>query len=165
MGAGQGSWGDDQALPPGHPPIDGSDGAMPHPSTGEMPPGHPTTQPGEGQTTVEPGSIPPAEGEGAVTVSQLIREAASFEGKKVRIAAKVLRITPDVLGKTWLHVGDGTGSPERGDHDLVVTTQEKPQVGAIVIIEGVVTRNKDLGSGYRYDVLVEQAQITPRREG
>ena len=98
-------------------------------------------------------------------MSKLYGEAAAYEGKKVRIAAKILRTTPNVLGKTWLHVGDGTGTADKGDHDLVVTTQAQPQPGEVVIIEGVVTRNKDLGSGYRYDVLVEDAQIKPLQEG
>jgi len=130
-----------------------------------MPAGHPPTQDGTGQQTVEAGSIAAAQGDGAVTVSTLLRDAAGYDGKTVRIAAKVLRATPNVLGKNWLHIGDGSGSAATGDNDLVVTTQAQPQVGQVVMIEGVVARNKDLGSGYRYDVLVEDAKVTAVPEG
>jgi len=136
----------------------GQDGAA-------LPGGHPPTNGGAAQQTIEPGSIAAAQGDGAVTVSTLFREAAAYDRKKVRIAAKVLRMTPNVLGKNWLHIGDGTGSPDKGDHDLVVTTQQQPQVGQVVMVEGVVARDKDLGSGYRYDVLVEDARVTALPEG
>jgi hypothetical protein len=164
VGADDGSMADGQELPPGHPPIDGNLGADQGAGM-EMPAGHPPTNGAAQAASIAPGSIAPAQGEGAVTVSKLIGQAASYEGKKVRIAAKVMRSTVNVLGKTWLHVSDGSGSAERGDHDLVVTTQAEPQIGDIVVIEGVVSRNKDLGSGYRYDVLVEDATLTPRPAG
>jgi hypothetical protein len=151
----------DQQLPVGHPPIDGDRGSATRDSTSGIPAGHPPMQDGKRQDAIEPGSIAAAQGDGAVTVSTLIRDAEAHEGKKVRLAAKVMRMTPNVLGKTWLHVGDGTGSADKGDHDLVVTTLAQPQVGDVVILEGVVSRNKDLGSGYRYDVLLEDAKITP----
>jgi hypothetical protein len=35
-------------------------------------------------------------------------------------------------------------------------------VGQVVELEGTLVRDKDLGSGYRYDVLLEDATVKPR---
>ena len=143
--------GGDGVLPPGHPPIDGA-AADPHAG---MPPGHP---PVDG-TAGEGGPIAVQALPGGVTVAQIVRDAESLAGKRVKLAAKVVKSTPNVLGRTWLHVQDGTGEAARGDHDLVVTTQDAVQVGDVVVLEGMVVRDRDLGSGYRYEVLLEDATV------
>jgi hypothetical protein len=143
------------ALPPGHPPIDGPAAGDPH---GGLPPGHPPVGGEPSAVTVKPL-------EGGVTVSQIVREAGSLAGKRVRLAAKVVKSTPNVLGRTWLHVQDGSGEASRGDHNLVVTTEEVVPVGSVIVLEGTVVRDKDLGSGYRYDVLLEDATIGPLGDG
>lgn len=161
---------DGRPLPAGHPPLDvqgslpadhppmGGPGAMPpgHPATGQMPAGHP---PVEQETTA---AVPPLEG--GVTVGQLFTDS-QLAGKKVRLAARVTKVTPNVLGKTWLHVQDGTGDASRHQNDLVVTTSSQPQIGDVVVLEGTVVRDKDLGSGYRYEVLLEDATVRTRGEG
>lgn len=134
-------------LPPGHPPIEAPEG-------GGLPPGHPMVNGANG-----PVAVPPLEG--GVTVEQIVRDAAKLEGKRVRLAAKVVKATPNILGRTWLHVQDGTGEASRGDHDLVVTTRGEVALGAILEIEGTVVVDKDLGRGYRYEVLLEDATIRP----
>jgi hypothetical protein len=63
------------------------------------------------------------------------------------------------MGKNWLHIQDGTGDQKNNTHDLVVTTQDKPSVGDVVTVSGTLYKDKDFGSGYRYDVIVEQAHI------
>lgn len=159
---------DGRPLPPGHPPLDapgslpaghppmGGPGAMPpgHPATDEMPAGHPAAAPA---ATVAPL-------EGGVTVGQLFTDP-TLAGKKVKLAARVMKVTPNVLGKTWLHVQDGTGDAGRHQNDLVVTTSSQPEIGDVVVLEGTVVRDKDLGSGYRYEVLLEDATVQPRGEG
>ena len=42
---------------------------------------------------------------------------------------------------------------------MVVTTADTSEKGAIVTVEGVVAANKDFGSGYRYDVILEDAVV------
>ncbi|MBI4951213.1 MAG: hypothetical protein HY908_04210 [Myxococcales bacterium] len=116
---------------------------------------------GAAARAVEPGALAAATGEGATTVSELIARAGSLAGRRVRLAVQIVRSTPAVLGRNWLHVQDGTGSPERADFDLVVTTEQTAQVGDRVVIEGVVATDKDIGSGYRYAVLVEDAELAP----
>jgi hypothetical protein len=63
------------------------------------------------------------------------------------------------MGKNWVHIQDGSGDPMNNTHDLVVTTASKTTPDAIIIIEGVATAKKDFGFGYKYDVLIEEAEI------
>jgi hypothetical protein len=63
------------------------------------------------------------------------------------------------MDRNWIHLQDGTGSPEKKNHNLVVTSKDLPDVGDIVTVTGTLVRNKDFGSGYKYDVIVEKAKI------
>jgi len=63
-----------------------------------------------------------------------------------------------IMGKNWLHVQDGTGGP--GANDLTVTCATTAKVGDIVLIRGTLVIDKDFGAGYKYDVMIEDAQIT-----
>jgi hypothetical protein len=40
-----------------------------------------------------------------------------------------------------------------------VTTQEEARKGDVVLVKGVVRTDRDLGSGYFYKVLVEDAKL------
>jgi hypothetical protein len=63
------------------------------------------------------------------------------------------------MGKNWLHIQDGSGNAKDGNNDLVVTTQDIPKVGDIVTANGTLYKDKDFGSGYKYDVIIEEATI------
>jgi hypothetical protein len=140
-------------LPPGHPPIDGVEEAS---EAMDLPAGHPPI----GASAEEPGALSsPLNAKDALSIAAIFAQASRLEGKTVGLRVKVTKRTLNVLGRTWLHVQDGSGSAESGDHDLVVTTQAAPEVGEIVVLEGRVVTNKDLGSGYRYDVLLEDATV------
>ena len=61
------------------------------------------------------------------------------------------------MNKNWVHLQDGT---KDGDNfDLVITTLDAVNTGDVVIFEGVVTLDKDFGSGYFYEVIVEDALL------
>ena len=40
-----------------------------------------------------------------------------------------------------------------------MTTQAKAKVNDTVLVEGTVTLDKDLGAGYKYDVIIEDAKV------
>ncbi len=63
------------------------------------------------------------------------------------------------MGANWIHLQDGTGDAEKMTHDLVVTTQDLPKVGEIMTVSGTVSKDKDFGAGYKYNVLIEKASI------
>lgn len=152
------------ALPAGHPPIDGA--PNPYADGQPLPPGHP---PLDAQDVHEPEPNAPVAGieklADGVNVAEIYAKAGELEGKRVRLRAKIVKSMPNILGRTWLHIQDGTGQAAKGDHDLVVTTQGEPTIGATVVVEGLVVRNKDLGSGYRYDVMLEDARVEGGQAG
>ena len=64
------------------------------------------------------------------------------------------------MGRNWIHIQDGTGSPDDPTHDLVVTTSQDPEADwDIITVEGILAANKDFGSGYSYRVIIEEASI------
>ncbi len=101
-----------------------------------------------------------ATGPNAVTIVELYDNRSTLNKKDVELRAKVVKVMTGILGKNWLHVQDGSGSSQNGTHDIVVTTMELPNVGDVVLINGVLFKDKDFGSGYKYDAIVEEARLT-----
>jgi hypothetical protein len=95
----------------------------------------------------------------AQTVGDIFANAAALDTQKVTVKGQVVKVSQNIMGKNWLHLQDGTGDPAASSHDLVVTTAETAEKGAVVSIEGTVAANKDFGSGYKYNVIVEDAVI------
>jgi hypothetical protein len=64
------------------------------------------------------------------------------------------------MGKNWIQLRDGSGSNDKGDNDIAVTTNDMATVGDVVTISGVVHVDKDFGAGYRYPVIIEEGKVT-----
>ena len=94
---------------------------------------------------------------GGISIAKLFAEKESLSGKTVKIKGRVTKYTPAVMKKNWIHIQDGTDN--KGNFDLVVTTDKEVQVGDIVTLEGKIGLNKDLGYGYFFDVIMEDAQV------
>jgi aspartyl/asparaginyl-tRNA synthetase len=118
--------------------------------------------PGSGKAVVPFADLKIAKAAGATgyTVADIYGKAASLNGKKVKIKGQVMKFSPQIMGKNWLHLQDGTGDPQKNTHDLVVTSANKAEKGDTVTVEGVVAVNKDFGAGYKYAVIVEDVTIT-----
>ena len=80
-----------------------------------------------------------------------------LNGKIIRIRGKVVKYNPEIMGRNWIHIQDGTGST--GNYDLMVTSKDQTSVGQIIIVEGKVATNKDFGAGYTYKVMIEDANV------
>jgi hypothetical protein len=105
-------------------------------------------------------AVEKAEGENGYTVEEIYAQAADLAGKKVKIRGKAVKISPAIMGKNWIHIQDGTGNPMNNSHDLVVTTNDMPEKDSIILVEGVLAKDKDFGAGYMYNVIVEEAVVT-----
>jgi hypothetical protein len=100
-----------------------------------------------------------AKADGGKTVAEVFAEKDALAGQPVTFRGKVVKANPDIMGKNWLHVRDGSG--EEGTNDLTITTAgAMPAVGDTVLVTGTVALNKDFGMGYAYDVLIEDAAVT-----
>jgi len=100
-----------------------------------------------------------AKGSNAQTVADCYAKSAQLDKKTVAVKGKVMKVTSGIMGRTWIHLQDGTGSSIQKNNDLVLTTQDLPKVGEIVTFAGTLYKDKDFGSGYNYKVIVEQATI------
>ncbi|MCP3978521.1 MAG: nucleotide-binding protein [bacterium] len=100
-----------------------------------------------------------AEGAAGKTISELYAEKDSLAGKTVTLRGKVVKYSPNIMGRNWIHLRDGTGNTKDGTDDVTVTSSATTAVGETVLVEGVVAVDKDFGAGYRYAVIVENASF------
>jgi hypothetical protein len=108
---------------------------------------------------IGPINLDKATGPDARTVAEIVGGRVALKDKSVLLHAKVVKVTPEVMGKNWVHVRDGSGSGADGTDDVLVTTKDNVNIGDVVLVKGVVHIDKDLGSGYSYKVLVEEATL------
>jgi hypothetical protein len=104
--------------------------------------------------------VPKAEGKDARTVAQVFAERAQLKDKIVTVRGKVVKANAGIMGRNWYHIRDGSGSREKKDDDLTVTTGDPAAVGDVVVVRGVVHVDKDFGAGYQYPVVLEDAKVT-----
>jgi hypothetical protein len=115
--------------------------------------------PAAASTPSETITVSKAEGANAQTVGEIFEKKDALTNKPVAIHGKVVKVSRNILGKNWLHLQVGTGNQAAGTNDLVVTTASLPEVGAVVTIKGNLSRDRDFGAGYRYGVIVENAEV------
>ena len=95
-----------------------------------------------------------------ISIAELFANKETYAGKSVKIRGEVVKFNPEIMGKNWVHLQDGTNS--NGSFDITVTTGDVTKVGEIVTFEGVVALKKDFGAGYFYEVIVENGKIIPQ---
>jgi hypothetical protein len=120
----------------------------------------PAVSPGSQKSAPEKISVQVEPAEGGITLAQLFEKRNSYSGKSVKIAAQVIKVNAEIMGKNWIHIQDGSSFNEQ--YDLTVTTNDLPQVGDFIIVEGVVVLNKDFGAGYSYEVIIEDGKVTKK---
>jgi len=138
--------------------LNASAPASPGAANASMPAGHPQTNTAAPSPDVDLSNV--AKAEGGLTVGEVYGDKANLSGQEITLRGKVVKYSPQIMGKNWLHVQDGSGDQAAGTHDLTVTTDVTAQIGDTVLIQGPLTIDKDFGYGYQYDVIVENAKVT-----
>jgi len=108
---------------------------------------------------VEPGSVKKADD--GVTIAECFKKQKELEGKEIVIRAIVVKVTMKIKGRNWTHIRDGSG--ETGSNDITFTTKETLAPGDLIVIKGKLILNKDIGSGYRFTVFLEDPEITKEK--
>lgn len=103
--------------------------------------------------------VPKAEGANAYTVAEIITKAAELKGGTVLVRGKVVKYNPEIMGKNWIHLRDGSGTATANTNDILVTSTNVVKIGDVVTIKGIVRTEKDFGAGYSYKVLIEEATL------
>jgi hypothetical protein len=106
-------------------------------------------------TTVEP--IAPAPG--GMSIADVWSQRKALDAKAVTVRGKVVKVNNQILGRNWIHLQDGSGSAADRTNDLTVTTDASVKVGDIITVTGVLATGKDIGAGYAYDAIVENAKV------
>lgn len=102
------------------------------------------------------GEIAPLEG--GNTVAGIFANAGALDGKQVSLRARVIKVNQHIMGTNWITLQDGSGEPP--DNKLLATSTDLVDIGDLVVVSGVVHKDVDIGSGYFYKVLLEEATFT-----
>lgn len=93
---------------------------------------------------------------GGITLSELFANKEKYNGQTVRVRGKCVKLNNMIMNRNWIHIQDGTLEE---DMDLTVTTTENVPIGAVVAFEGTIALNRDFGAGYKYEIIMENAQL------
>lgn len=100
-----------------------------------------------------------APGEG-YTIQNVYDQGKALAGQQITVRGEVVKISQNIMKRHWIHIQDGSRSGN--NYDLTITTS-KPidfKVGDVLTFSGVLSVDKDFGSGYFYTAIMEQASWT-----
>jgi hypothetical protein len=100
-----------------------------------------------------------AVGEDAYTIEEIYSKKEELSQKTITVRAIVVKFMPQVMGKNWIHIQDGTGSVEKGNNDIAVSTLETAEIGEEIIVKGTLGIDKDFGMSCAFGVLIEEASV------
>jgi hypothetical protein len=116
------------------------------------------------QAGIEPRVVVPSNAANARTIAQVYAQRTSLAEHVIRVRATVIKRTDGILGKSYLHLWDGSAAPETDEDDLTVTTTAEFEIGETVELEGRLLIDQDLGLGYSYSALLDGAtRVTATR--
>ncbi len=104
----------------------------------------------------EAGEITPPDG--GKTVAAIHAGRGQLKDQEVILRARVMKVSPNIMGKNWITLQDGTGTAP--GNKLIATSSEVVAIGDLVTVKGVIHTDVDLGSGYVYNVLLEEATFS-----
>ena len=104
----------------------------------------------------ERGSI--ARAKDGKTIEEIFAAGEKLNGTTIVLRAVVMKVSDNIMGKNWITLQDGTGTAP--DDKLTVTTSETVSLGAEVTVDGIVRTDVELGAGYHYKVLLDNAVFT-----
>jgi hypothetical protein len=93
--------------------------------------------------------------DGGISITDLYAKRETYSGKTIKVKGQVTKVNIAIMGRNWVHIQDGTVNGE--NFDLTITTVHEPKVGDVVTYSGTLILNKDFGSGYSYELLLENA--------
>ncbi len=123
-------------------------------ATGQLPPDHPPLP----AVTISVEDIEKTAG--GYTVAELYAKRDELKGKEVQVRGKVVKYSAGIMNRNWLHLRDGTG--QEGTNDITVTTMQTSNVGEVVTASGRLETDRNLGGGYHYAVIIQDASITTK---
>jgi len=93
--------------------------------------------------------------DGGYTVAEIFAGGGELSGKSIRVRGQVVKFTAGVMGTNWLRIRDGSI-----ENDLIIPSDVRVAIGAVVLAEGKLVINMDLGQGYVLPAVLEDAEVT-----
>lgn len=107
-----------------------------------------------------PGEIQPlADG---ITIEGIHAGIDQLNGQLISLRALVIKVSENVMGKNWITLQDGTGT--QAANQLLATSSESVTAGDLVIVKGIIRKDIDIGSGYKYGTLLEDTTFSTDHE-
>lgn len=94
-----------------------------------------------------------------ISVAQAWKDRLKLNGKTVSIRGKVVKVSKNIMEKNWIHIQDGTGEGDEIGRIVFTSKDDTISVGDIVTAQGVVSADKNFGSGYVYKIILENASF------
>lgn len=104
---------------------------------------------------VEPQPSVNQEVEGSIKIAEIIANPQKYEGQSVQVSGTCNKLNPNIMGRNWIHLKDGS----QDDYDFVLTSEVAVPEGHFVTMTGKVVLDKDFGAGYRYAIILEEGQV------
>ena len=94
-----------------------------------------------------------------ISLADLYKNKDQYKGKSVIVRGVVVKMNEMIMGKNWIHLQDGSNYQDF--YDLTITTKEafEYSLGDTITFKGIITLNKDFGSGYKYEIIMEEGQL------
>ena len=116
-------------------------------------PGPAATDPAD--TVIEVDALEPGQ-----DIAYVFANREELAGREISLRGKVVKYNANIMGRNFIHIQDGSGDAADGNNDLTVTSTAATAVGEIVIVTGTIIVDKDLGAGYTFPVLMEDAALS-----
>lgn len=104
-------------------------------------------------------SINVAKATGGHSVEELHTKKADLKDKKIKVNAKVVKVSKNIMKKDWIHLQDGSGVGPTSDI-VVTTTNSAVNVGDTVLVNATLKTDVDFGYGYFFGVILEEGKIS-----
>lgn len=84
----------------------------------------------------------------------------ALAGQTISLRGEVVRYNKNIMDMNFIHIRDGSGSAAEGNNDLTVTSTDRAKVGETIVVTGKILLDKDLGAGYTYPVMMDDANLS-----
>ena len=103
--------------------------------------------------------VSPYQQKDTISVAQAWKERVKLNGKNISIRGKVVKVSKNIMEKNWIHIQDGTGEGAEVGRIVFTSKDDTINVGDVVTAQGVVSADKNFGTGYVYKIIVENASF------
>lgn len=93
--------------------------------------------------------------EGGYTVAEILARSNELDGNVVRVRGQVVKFTAGVMNTNWLRIMDGSTNQY-----LTVPTDTTVALNDLVLVEGKLAINLDLGQGFTLPAVLKDAEVT-----